>query len=250
MLVAARASFFISRAKRWTNPYVADGLVAMWDGEWNAGGGVHDPHATTWKNLVDGSSFGNGVSAASYPPVWGTDYCRNPSGVSGQKQVFSVAASAAAAQSVACAEEVGCAVSVSSYVDGSWNCFQRFSVGVHFFRSSAVLTGGVVALWPSGKYQPWRAFNNSINALTPFTRRAYHTKLAPSDKMYLRMNNGTEYLLARGNGSTMTIPATYPLLSAHSCVLECCCIRLYSRTLTAAEIAANYAIDKARFNLS
>lgn len=32
MLVAARASFAISRAKRWVNPYVADGLVAMWDG--------------------------------------------------------------------------------------------------------------------------------------------------------------------------------------------------------------------------
>jgi hypothetical protein len=27
---------------RWRNPYVTNGLVAMWDGEWNAGGGVHD----------------------------------------------------------------------------------------------------------------------------------------------------------------------------------------------------------------
>ena len=27
---------------RWRNPYVTKGLVAMWDGEWNAGGGVHD----------------------------------------------------------------------------------------------------------------------------------------------------------------------------------------------------------------
>ena len=24
----------------WKNPYVTDGLVAMWDGEWNVGGGV------------------------------------------------------------------------------------------------------------------------------------------------------------------------------------------------------------------
>ena len=37
---------------RWVNPYVTDGLVAMWDGEWNAGGGVHDPNAMVWKNLA------------------------------------------------------------------------------------------------------------------------------------------------------------------------------------------------------
>ena len=31
--------------------YVQDGLVAMWDGIENAGLGVHDPNATTWKDL-------------------------------------------------------------------------------------------------------------------------------------------------------------------------------------------------------
>ena len=38
-------------ASGWVNPYVTDGLIAMWDGEWNAGGGVHDPEATVWKDL-------------------------------------------------------------------------------------------------------------------------------------------------------------------------------------------------------
>lgn len=41
--------------KTWTNPYVTDGLIAMWDGEWNAGGGVHDPNATVWKDLASSS---------------------------------------------------------------------------------------------------------------------------------------------------------------------------------------------------
>ena len=36
----------------WKNPYVTDGLVAMWDGQWNAGGGIHSPYATIWKDLV------------------------------------------------------------------------------------------------------------------------------------------------------------------------------------------------------
>ena len=32
--------------------YVQDGLIAMWDGIENAGWGVHNPNATVWKNLV------------------------------------------------------------------------------------------------------------------------------------------------------------------------------------------------------
>ena len=32
--------------------YVQDGLIAMWDGIENAGFGVHDPNATVWKDLV------------------------------------------------------------------------------------------------------------------------------------------------------------------------------------------------------
>ena len=38
------------------NPYVTDGLVLCFDGEWNAGFGVHDPAATVWKDL---SASGN-----------------------------------------------------------------------------------------------------------------------------------------------------------------------------------------------
>ena len=33
--------------------YVQNGLIAMWDGEWNAGLGVHDPNATTWVDLSE-----------------------------------------------------------------------------------------------------------------------------------------------------------------------------------------------------
>ncbi len=34
------------------NPYVTKGLVAMWDGEWNAAIGKHDSKAMKWKDLV------------------------------------------------------------------------------------------------------------------------------------------------------------------------------------------------------
>ena len=50
MMIGARTAAW-AKSGGWVNPYVPDGLVAMWDGEWNAGGGVHDPNATVWKDL-------------------------------------------------------------------------------------------------------------------------------------------------------------------------------------------------------
>ena len=34
------------------NPYITDGLVAMWDGEWNVEFGVHDETSPVWKDLI------------------------------------------------------------------------------------------------------------------------------------------------------------------------------------------------------
>lgn len=248
MLLAARASFAISRARRWTNPYVTDGLIAMWDAIWNAGPDVHDPNATTWKNLVENSSFSDGLRSSN-TPVWGDDYCRNTKSV-GQTQVFAVTATAATAQSIAYVEEVGRAVSVpETFEDSSWNLFQRFAMGVAFFRSSGLQLIGNLVLWPSGKYQPWRTSNGNTALMDTSVRRSYHSKRAPSDRMYMRINGDTEYLYTRGNGSTLSIPASYPLLAAKGCVLEANCIRLYSRVLSSEETAANDAVDRARFNL-
>lgn len=33
-------------------PYVTKGLLAMWDGEWNAGYGIHNPSPTSWVDLT------------------------------------------------------------------------------------------------------------------------------------------------------------------------------------------------------
>ena len=46
--------------------YVQDGLVAMWDGIENAGWGVHDANATTWKDLTGNEYDVNLSSAAKF----------------------------------------------------------------------------------------------------------------------------------------------------------------------------------------
>lgn len=37
--------------------YARNGLVAWWDGIWNAGIGVHDSNAASWVDLVDGTAY-------------------------------------------------------------------------------------------------------------------------------------------------------------------------------------------------
>ena len=52
MMLGARTGAW-AKSGGWTNPYVTDGLVAMWDGEWNVAGGVHE-NGTKWVDLVGG----------------------------------------------------------------------------------------------------------------------------------------------------------------------------------------------------
>ena len=46
-----------ARRMMWKNPYITDGLVAWWDGIWNAGLGVHDSNATVWRDIIGGREF-------------------------------------------------------------------------------------------------------------------------------------------------------------------------------------------------
>lgn len=64
-------------------PYVTDGLLAMWDAEWNVGIGEHESTPMVWKNLVDNGldmiSNGNPVFYDNYiqptqqSEMWHTD---------------------------------------------------------------------------------------------------------------------------------------------------------------------------------
>ena len=61
MLVAARTGAW-AKAGGWVNPYVTDGLVAMWDGEWNAGDGIRNVFLPVIKDITGSGRdliFGN-----------------------------------------------------------------------------------------------------------------------------------------------------------------------------------------------
>lgn len=64
--VAARHCF-TSYESEWKFPYVTDGMVAMWDGEWNVGIGEHDDSTTVW---VDLSGNGNDLEVDNVYCHW------------------------------------------------------------------------------------------------------------------------------------------------------------------------------------
>lgn len=48
------------------NPYVTDGLIAMWDAEWNCVLGLHSMDATKWNDIISGYN----LQLASGTPTW------------------------------------------------------------------------------------------------------------------------------------------------------------------------------------
>lgn len=57
-MLGATETGIASNADGWANPYVTDGLVAMWDGEWNVGFGKHDTTTKVWRDLSgNGNDF-------------------------------------------------------------------------------------------------------------------------------------------------------------------------------------------------
>ena len=83
MLAAAMAAGLACTAMADTVAgYVQDGLVGHWDGIDNAGTGMHDPNATTWKDLT--GITGDGTLAAS--TKWNGGNC-GTNGVDGKPVV-------------------------------------------------------------------------------------------------------------------------------------------------------------------
>lgn len=242
MLIAARESFAARR--KTARDYVQNGLVAMWDGIENAGWGVHNASATTWKDLIgsrdasvvngggfDGNSLTN--SSTANTPAWFSSSlsaanCRTVEAVILPQSI------AAGRQGVVCAS--GTAMAAADKTGSS----HEGLYGV------VVASGGLVVY-----------FGNSYVYEIPFGKAVactycYANKAAYLDGAAAVATSATSYVTySFGNRSRVpSIGGFAPNASSNNVFTgHIYRIAYYSRTLTAAEIAANYAIDKVRFNL-
>lgn len=239
MLPGARILF--ERRGLSAKSYVQGGLAAMWDGIENAGWGVHDPNATAWRELVSGAECAYSVSGET--PNWVSDgwesvvtdqkffsaFC--PDGLAEHHTVQLVVTKSTAN------------VQYRGIIFGSYGMSNSNNCGFEYRPSSS-------------SRKIFRAYYHSPDFSTPDiwelgVPAAFSVTHDPGSYIII---HGTETVATNSStynnmrASVMRIGAdSRPLQFTFGGIIHA--IRLYSRALTAAEIAANYAVDKARFNL-
>lgn len=231
-MVAARGSFFGRGAGGggWVNPYVTDGLVAMWDGIWNGGYETHNASATTWKDLA-----GSNALDCSSNLTWG-DNCAQISGdTCFGNDIYDV---------------VGCSIEF---------VWQDSQVGTTRNYISVGGGAGISSPWYShtgcGSAAGVNMSNGFSNGNTPSTNkqniRSYSFVRGPAGNNTLNQYwiDGTRYENLYYYPASFLGSISGVHMMANTGVMKSYCTRIYNRALTAAEVAANNAVDKARFNL-
>lgn len=222
------------RKRGWTNPYVADGLIAMWDGEWNAGGGVHDASATVWKDLVGSDDFT--IDSAG---IWGDKSISNGETYNriAYRNDFTFA--------MPMTQEI-----VMKYKGNQSSNAVIFHVS-QWADGNDMLRGMVVLF---GAYFKVRSDTTGYSLPVSHDAMTLACLYDSSGTPVPYINGVAETLLNEGTDTWWANDATGVNIANRAnnnrgTKIEIFGIRFYSRALTAEEIAANYAVDKQRFNL-
>ena len=234
-LIAARAAL-TGGAKLSAKSYVKNGLVAMWDGIENAGWGVHDAAATVWKDLI-GSCDGTGYNVS-----W-DDNCAIFNGTSSRIDLASRAPFLSSDLQADFVISLSTPYQASTVFNaGGYGGYARCATISTSAQKIVTSTSGNSSQVPRNLWAislQGRAFSiayNSSDSVAAFEDGVASSK---SGTGAVDDNSSVAHLGARQTS------AGYGQYFRGRIY----CLRLYSRALTAAEIAANYAIDKARFNL-
>lgn len=248
MLIAARNAM-MAGGKLSAKSYVQDGLVAMWDGIENVRWGVHDASATVWTDLVGGRvshSFSsseivedNAVITQSSKLVLVDDFEAEANAIS----VLTV-------QRVAQEVVQGSSNAAASGVNV---CSKRFGTTMYFRHVSLTLDNGY-GCGPMGfSFAPYfGCFGKGRYIPSDTYPLQSRTMVVGANNNPIAAYEGTTQLAPWGRGLTWGSASTDTEVSiavGPGGRYRNCCIRVYSRALTADEIAANYAVDKTRFNL-
>jgi hypothetical protein len=220
--------------KRWKNPYDIDGAIAWWDAEWNVGGGEHSSNPEIWKDLI-----GDGDLTLMSGLEWNDKFVWRPTannlaygfntkklGFVSAEIVFARGTSATWC-TLACAGDLNqmdirqgrdYAISMNS----SWNRISPRTRGTPCYAST--FTAGQFA---SCYISRTAGYRDGVQLTTSGSQGDWYCAN--------RVQIGSSYM-EQGTGSYTNNP-------------KICRVMFFNRERTADEIAANYAIDKARFGL-
>lgn len=219
--------------------YVQSGLIHQWDGIENAGFGVHDNSATEWTDIAGDVGF-TLTSRASWSDtglVFDNTSAYADAVISNPLTIECVFQHTIANNKVVV---LNCGNRANNCSRGIYyNQVSTEGLGFYFDgngqKSTIMLTDGtkksIAVTWTSNSYNSVsdRRFLNSV--------LSEHTG---SHSSSWGSSNGRYCIGGMGTSGTYNYGGSGVIYA----------LRFYNRALTAAEIAANYAVDKARFGLT
>lgn len=233
--------FVLGPDKKTTRDYIQDGLVAMWDGIENTREREHDPNATSWVNLIDGASALDYSWALTENATWEYNALKaNGSGIAATSPLVYFTQTSSPTVPAQCFLEIVASGVGSTSVGGC----------VWINANSSDFNAGLIVR-NNAYYYGFAKSCVNIQRTTCFS-------MSSNPKTYLsaltRYFNGTAFT---GTNMTATFSSTIQGSSIgafpdgtnpRACSIHS--IRIYNRVLSAEEVAANFAIDKARFKIS
>ena len=211
--------------------YVQDGLIAMWDGIENAGWGKHSEQASCIDLTGTNESIKNYFSQ-EVDSFW---LQGNTIPVRIGNQLLSAIASAT--------------FTFESYLDIS--TFSRWNYVISAKYSSDWLKFSMRYNISTSILSSQKIMNANLNSISEGKNRiSFTSELGGNGVIY--ENEKTKTFQAMTETEQISDQTLYfgslKNYGMYGCNCKVHCVRFYERTLTADEIAANYAIDKARFN--
>lgn len=231
----------------WINPYVKDGLVAMWDGIWNVGGGLpHDSNSQVWLDCIAGRPILFPCSNTYFT----TDGLVKDSTPNASGSVIGVSVGSETNFGWTSCEFV---ITVSSFTGTASPIIMDIGNRKMWLQQA---TSGIGAL-NVGK--PWTFPSIDFSTLpVKFSFSAIYGGESSSDfNSQLIYANGNDNGTQDGNRDTWgnisvktnMMANMYNGVVAYPFYGTYHAIRLYNKTLTSAEVAANHAVDRERFGL-
>ena len=214
------------------NPYVTDGLIAMWDAEWNCFSGLHQTNATKWIDIVSGYNR----QLASGTPNWEA----KANVINGKWGIVSPELQALfkAANKKNLSYEL-CFSALPYNIKGTVLGFNNAVIGTIAYSSTIGDWCWSTSWIPSTKFKTTRKGTLSVvrNGQTSHTDEYEDGKLFSGKTGSTGDPTGRTFGIGYGYGQWNNAPTN---IKIH-------CIRLYNRMLTADEIQKNKDIDTNRF---
>ena len=236
MLIAHRNGMLVGGVYT-AKSYVQDGLIAMWDGIENVGFGQHSNSTTTWVDL----SGHNRDAALSGTYSW-LDDCWHVESATNRGLAQWNALNLGSSQTIE--------IVIHPYT--TYNPYD-YSYG-RIISEAQPVPSPCVALGFNAPYMYGYGLDSAGPAIQGFMTFAKHSHqiIHPSGgPMAYHIDNNLVWTKETTQDSTGTTIGCFAnnLSYTRGIDADYFAVRLYSRALTADEIAANYAVDKARFNL-